>query len=186
RLPTALRIMLAAGPRSRVAVACALGVAALTFAGAPGARFDAARVAVESPAVAARFPDPTIAYDTPGFGAKRDDFTSHGELMAFVTGLQARSGGFTLRIIGTSKEGRAIPLLVFASGTTASATAILKTGKPTVLIVAQQHGNEPAGSEAALVIAGRLAAGGLKAMLERINVPVVPRATPGRAAPCVR
>jgi predicted deacylase len=61
-------------------------------------------------------------------------------------------------------------LLVFASTKTATPEAMIKSGKPTVLIVAQQHGNEPAGSEAALVIAARLAAGDLKPLLDRINV----------------
>ena len=170
----------------RLAFACALGAAAFMITGPAAARFDSARVAVEAPAVAARFPDPAVTYDTPGFRAGRDDFTSHAELMAFVAELQARSGGFTLRIIGASKEARAIPLLVFASTRTATPEAMIKSGNPTVLIVAQQHGNEPAGSEAALVIAARLAAGDLKPLLDRINVLIVPRANPDGAEAFVR
>src|SRR5450755_1859366 len=95
----------------RYSLAYVLGAATLTIVAPAAARFDPARVAVESAAVAARFPDPAVAYDTPGFRAGRDDFTSHEELMAFISALQARSGGFTLRIVGASKEGRAIPLL---------------------------------------------------------------------------
>jgi len=167
-------------------MACVLGAATLTIVAPAAARFDPARVAVESAAVAARFPDPAVAYDTPGFRAGRDDFTSHEELMAFVSALQARSGGFTLRIVGASKEGRAIPLLVFGSTKTETPAAMLKSGKPTVLIVAQQHGNEPAGSEAALVVAARLAEGDLKPLLDRINVLIVPRANPDGADAFVR
>jgi hypothetical protein len=169
-----------------LALACAIGVAVLIFTGLADAHFDPARVAVEPPAVAARFPDPTVAYDTPGFRAGRDDFTSHAELMAFVTELQKRTDGFMLRIIGASKEERAIPLLVFALPKTSTPEAMLKSGKPTVLIVAQQHGNEPAGSEAALVITARLAAGDLKPLLDRINVLIVPRANPDGADAFVR
>src|SRR5260370_12655415 len=106
--------------------------------------------------------------------------------MVFVAELQARTNGFTLRIIGASKEARVIPLLVFASTRTATPEAMIKSGKPTVLIVAQQHGNEPAGSEAALVIAARLAAGDLKPLLDRINVLIVPRANPAGAEAFVR
>ena len=170
----------------RLAFACALGAAAFMITAPAHARFDSARVAVEAPAVAARFPDPAVTYDTPGFRVGRDDFTSHAELMAFVAELQARSGGFTLRIIGASKEARAIPLLAFASTRTATPEAMIKSGKPTVLIVAQQHGNEPAGSEAALVIAARVAAGDLKPLLDRINVLIVPRANPDGAEAFVR
>jgi hypothetical protein len=63
---------------------------------------------------------------------------------------------------------------------------MLKSGKPTVLIVAQQHGNEPAGSEAALVIATRLAGGDLAPLLDRINVLIVPRANPDGAEAFLR
>jgi len=165
---------------------CAIGMAMLVLAASATARFDPALVAVEAPAVSARFPDPVVAYDTPGFRAGRDDFTSHAELMAFVTELQSRTGGFKLRIIGVSKEERAIPLLVFASPASAPPEAVLKGGKPTVLIVAQQHGNEPAGSEAALAIAARLSVGDLKPLLDRINVLIVPRANPDGAEAFVR
>jgi len=173
-------------PPHRVTLGCALGVAALIIAGPALAQFDSARAAVESPSVAARFPDPAINYDTPGFRPGRNDFTSHAELMAFVNELQARSGGFALRIVGASKDGRAIPLLLFSSTKTMTPAAMLKSGKPTVLLVAQQHGNEPAGSEAALVIAARLAGGDLKPLLERINVLIVPRANPDGAEAFVR
>lgn len=55
-------------------------------------------------------------------------------------------------------------------------------GKPTVLLVGQQHGDEPAGSEALLVIARELAQGLLLPALDRINVVIVPRANPDGAA----
>src|SRR4051794_9175028 len=97
--------------------ACLTGT---VLAAPAAARFDPAPVALESPAVAARFPDPDISYDTPGFLAGREDFTAHAELMEYVSRLQQRTGAFTLRIIGTSKEQRAIPLLVFASPTNAT------------------------------------------------------------------
>ncbi len=106
--------------------------------------------------------------------------------MAFVSQLQVRTGGFTLRVPGTSTEGRPIPLLVFASQGLATPESMLRSGKPTVLIVAQQHGNEPAGGEAALVVAARLATGDLKLLLDRINVLVLPRANPDGAEAFVR
>ena len=170
----------------RLPIACAIGLVALTLAGAAVARFDPARASVESPAVFARFPDPVIAYDTPGFRDGRDDFTSHAELMEFVSDLQRRTDRFALRVIGVSKEERAIPLLVFSLPGTATPEAMLKGGKPTVLIVAQQHGNEPAGSEAALVIAARLSGGDLKPLLDKINVLIMPRANPDGAEAFVR
>ncbi len=50
-----------------------------------------------------------------------------------------------------------------------------------MLLVGQQHGDEPAGSEALLVIAQELAQGRLAPLLDRINVVVFPRANPDGA-----
>jgi hypothetical protein len=50
-----------------------------------------------------------------------------------------------------------------------------------VLIVGQQHGDEPASGEAVLALAGRLADGPLAALLDRINVVLLPRANPDGA-----
>ena len=165
--------------------AAALAVAAC-FVAAAHAGFEPERARVESAAVAARFPDPDLAYATPGFRAGRTDFTSHAELVGYVDALQARSNGFGVRIVGRSKEGRSIPLLVFSEPRTESPAGTLASGKPTVLIVAQQHGDEPAGSEAALVVATRLAEGDLRPLLERINVLIVPRANPDGGEAFVR
>jgi Zinc carboxypeptidase len=53
---------------------------------------------------------------------------------------------------------------------------------PRVLLVGQQHGDEPAGSEALLVIARELAQGSLAGLLDRIDVVILPRANPDGAA----
>jgi hypothetical protein len=169
--------------RSRALAAALALVAACALA---QARFDPARVSVESDAIAQRFPDPAVTYDTPGFRAGRTDFTSHDELIAFVEALQQRTGAFALRTAGRSQQGRPIPLLIFSLTDAATRDAVLASGRPTVLIVAQQHGNEPAGSEASLVMAERLAEGDLRPLLARINVLIVPHANPDGAEAFVR
>jgi hypothetical protein len=60
-------------------------------------------------------------------------------------------------------------------------TGLRADARPTVLLVGQQHGDEPAGSEALLVLAQELAKGKLEALLDRINVIVLPRANPDGA-----
>ena len=75
---------------------------------------------------------------------------------------------------------------MFARGFGTSPDALLANGKPTVLLIGQQHGNEPAGSEALLVVSRELAQGLLQPLLERINVVIVPRANPDGAAADLR
>ena len=149
------------------------------------ALYDPAREYVEAGVVAARYPEPSVVISTPAFRPGRDDFTSQDEMMAFVGDLEAHAHDLRVRIIGRSQEGRAIPLLVFAAPAAGTGTDIVKNGKPTVLIIGQQHGNEPAGGEAALALAAELAGEGAR-RLAHVNVLIVPRANPDGAHHFVR
>jgi Zinc carboxypeptidase len=159
---------------------------AMAFASAAHALYDPTREYVEVPAVAARYPDPAVEIPTPAFATGKTDFTSQAELETFVDDLARRSRDVRVRVAGYSQEHRAIPLLVFARPAAASGSDVQKNGKPTVLIIGQQHGNEPAGSEAALALAAELSAGPRSRILDRVNVLVVPRANPDGAYHFVR
>jgi len=146
---------------------------------------------IESAGVAARFPDPSVRYRTPAFEPGHDGFTSNAELRTLLQGL-TRDGtavgptATTIRAlqVGSSQTGVPIDALHFsraptplaATGVTARAT------RPTVLLIGQQHGDEPAGAEALIVIAQELAGGKLAALLDRIDVVILPRANPDGAA----
>ena len=145
------------------------------------ALYDPAKEYVESPQVAERYPDPEITISTPAFRPGKSDFTSQDELMQFVHDLARRSADGQVSIVGTSQEGRAMPLLVFARASGRGGSDLLKNGKPTVLIIGQQHGNEPAGGEAALALAAELADGPRSRILDRVNVLIVPRGNPDGA-----
>ena len=140
-----------------------------------------------SAAVAARFPAPSVVYSTPGLQAGRAAFTTQAEIRAWLRDqvtAAARSAGITAAVlsIGESQRGEPLETLILTSATSTDPATLLAAGKPTVLLVAQQHGNEPAGSEALLVIASELAQGLLRPMLQSINVLIVPRANPDGAA----
>jgi hypothetical protein len=156
------------------------GVLALAAATPCLAQYDPSKMPAQAPEVAARFPEPAIEYRTPSFAPGRADFTSHAELAAYLEGLAADSKQARLVKIGTSQQNRAIHALVLADGAN-TLTAIRSNGRPIVLIIGLQHGNEPAGGEGALVIADRLARGDLAPLLNRINVLIVPRANPDGA-----
>ena len=139
-----------------------------------------------SAAVAARFPAPSVTYNTPGLQSGRNTFTSQSEIQAWLreqAAAAARSGvKATVVPIGQSQRGEALEALVLTRGSATDPAALQATGRPTVLLIGQQHGDEPAGSEALLVIARELAQGLLQPLLERINVVMVPRANPDGAA----
>lgn len=145
----------------------------------------AARTPPYGPAVAARFPDPAVNYATPAFQPGHPGFTSNAELLALMRGLVRDGGatGTTVRLLslGSSQAGQPLEALLFMRGADTDPAALLRAGRPTVLLAAQQHGDEPAGSEAMIVIAQELAQGRLQNLLERINVVMLPRANPDGA-----
>lgn len=145
------------------------------------AQFDPARQFQQSDAVKARYADPPIQYDTPGFAKGRTDFTSHEEMLEFVYALQARSDNLHVRIVGASQEGRPIPLLVLSNSGFTAAADLQRLNRPIVFLVGLQHGNEPAGGEAMLVLAQQLAVGPLRPLLDRLTVVILPHGNPDGA-----
>ena len=141
--------------------------------------------AFENPAVAARFPDPVTRYNTPGLTPDRQAFSTNAEIgqwLQQLTSASSTTGSHaSLLAIGASQRGAPIHAAVFTRATGKSPQSLDATKRPTVLLVGQQHGDEPAGSEALLVIAQELARGLLEPLLENINVIIVPRANPDGA-----
>ncbi|MEO6015703.1 MAG: M14 family metallopeptidase [Polaromonas sp.] len=140
-----------------------------------------------SAAVAARFPAPSVTYNTPGLQAGRTQYTTQGEIQSWLRDQAAaamRSPGARASVLpfGTSQRGEPLEALVLTRSGGTDPASLQANGRPTVLLVGQQHGDEPAGSEALLVIARELAQGLLQPVLERINVVIVPRANPDGAA----
>ncbi|MES2687965.1 MAG: M14 family metallopeptidase [Pseudomonadota bacterium] len=138
-------------------------------------------------AVAARFPAPSLIYSTPGLQEGRSSFTSNAEIQSWLRDLVASAAATpgmkaALLLIGQSQRGEALEALVLTRGAGTDAAAIAASGRPTVLLIGQQHGDEPAGSEALLVIARELTQGLLRPVLDRVNVIIVPRANPDGSA----
>ncbi len=150
-----------------------------------------------SAGVAARFPEPATTFATPAFAPGRQSFTDSDELRAILYGLE-RGGGAGRRTdvkvvgLGASQSGQPLEAISFtrppvpetsAASTAASVPAgPLPTRRPTVLLVAGQHGDEPAGTEALLVVAQDLAAGRFEAVLSSVDVVILARANPDGAA----
>jgi hypothetical protein len=144
------------------------------------------------PAVAARFPDPLVDYATPAFAPGHAGYTSNAELHAALVELvrasEVRPDGphAQLLALGASQNNVPLEALLLTGPDVPGAPprragAAMIPSRPTVLLVGQQHGDEPAGSEALLVIAQRLLRGPLQPVLDRLNVVVYPRANPDGA-----
>jgi len=151
---------------------------AAVAAGSPAwAEFDPVKAYREASAVAARYPDPSVSYPTPAFAAGKLVFTSQNEMMTYLRQLAGRAPLMRLDVEARSQQGRELPILFFSR----DQQMIGRGTKPVALIIGQQHGNEPAGGEAALALAQRLGEGYLASVLDAIDVIIVPRANPDGA-----
>jgi len=155
----------------------AIGTALALTSALVAAQFNPARVTREPAAVAARFPDPAVRYASPGLREGRSDFPSHAEVLATLDTLAGRQ--VRIETLGRSQDGRPMPMAVLARD------GHVDPRRPTVLILGQQHGNEPAGGEAALALIAELA-GAQSSLLDRVNVLVIPRANPDGAERFIR
>lgn len=138
------------------------------------------------PAVASRFPAPNVTYSTPGLQDGRNEFSTSAEINTWLRtqAAAARSPGTRASVIvaGRSQGDQPIDAMVLTRGSATDPASLLANGKPTVLLVGQQHGDEPAGAEALLVVVRELAQGSMTPLLDRINVVIVPRANPDGSA----
>ena len=159
----------------------ALLVLAAFHAPALHAQFDPARAYQQSAEVRQRYPDPPVAYDTPGFKAGRTDFTSHEDMLAYVEALRRRADTVRVRMIGESQEGRAMPALVLSAEGVQTGAQARRLGRPVVVLAGLQHGDEPAGGEAMLVLARELALGSLRPLLDKLTVVIIPHSNPDGA-----
>ncbi len=165
------------GGRCGLAPMLALAAVLLALPATPGAQATTASAPAATPygpAVVARFPAPSFVPDLPALRPGHPGYTGNDELRAALHALAARDGGPRLVRAGASALGEPLDALLFSRG----------RGRPLVLFIGQQHGDEPAGAEALLALAQELAGGigPAAAALERVDVLLLPRANPDGAA----
>lgn len=102
------------------------------------------------------FPAPAQSFAAPGLSAGAQHFTSHEQLSAFLRQLPTPAGvQWKVERVGTSALGRAIEA-VHIQPSSAANTPQKTSALPTVLIVAGQHGQASASTEAVLELLHRI------------------------------
>lgn len=131
---------------------------------------------VQPAEVESLFPKPAVTFGTPGFQKGKEAFTSQDEMIVYIKKLAAGNEQIRIDSIGTSLEGRDIPLILFSKDHTKMKQ---NKEKPLIWLQAQIHGNEPASGESALVIATWLAEEKLGSdLLDKVDIAIVPRINP--------
>ena len=119
----------------------------------------------------------------PGEFRGRPQLTSHAALKAELQRLAKQSQVMRLEEIGKSVLGRELFLAKFSLH-----HPIPERGRkrPLVFVYAQQHGNEPSGKEAALLLCREFAGGKHNDLLRRLDVLIVPQVNPDGSEKGVR
>ncbi|MBA3556295.1 MAG: succinylglutamate desuccinylase/aspartoacylase family protein, partial [Gemmatimonadales bacterium] len=100
--------------------------------------------------------------------------SSYADVTAFLDSLQRLRADLRLDTLGTSAEGRPIPLVIASRPLVADPAAARRGGKPVVYIQGNIHGGEVEGKEAALMLLRDLTVGRLAPLLDSLVLLVVP------------
>ncbi len=116
------------------------------------------------------FPDPDIEMTTPTF-LKKKGFTTYDELIALLNSLQSKHSNIAkLSYIGTSQNGRQIPMLLLDRNNG-------NENKVKVWLQACLHGDEPASTEGMLFLLDKLLNDSAYSyLLNRLEIAIVPMA----------
>ena len=119
---------------------------------------------------------------TPAEAAGYTRYSQHEEIARFLSALDAASPEMCVRVIGQTREVRGFPardlFLVVVNAEGVDSPRELNRERPTVMVVASQHGNEQSAKEAALWFLREIAAGELKPLLAKANFLFIPQANP--------
>lgn len=135
------------------------------------AQFDPSKVLIEPLVISQQFNASSTLFSTPAFAPGREDFTSYAQAVDFLNAIAQRHNNARIETVGMSQQGRPMVVVVMTG------PRGFNLGLPTVMFMAQQHGNEPAGGEATLVLADQLSKE-RASLLERMNVLIMPNTNP--------
>ncbi len=119
---------------------------------------------------------------TPAEASRYARYSQHADVASFLDALSKASTRVKVQVVGRTGEAKGFApvnlLLAVVTDEGVETPAALNRRKPTVLVLAAQHGNEQSGKEAAMALIRDLAVGDLARLLKRVNVLVMPQTNP--------
>src|SRR5262249_37608598 len=146
---------------------------------ATGRRARQNRMIGDSPVEGAMSGDSSSASATPLLTrAERTGYAEpslHADVVRFVRELRRRAPGLVrVGSMGTSAEGRDLPVVVLSGHGAFTPAAARRLGRPIVMVVANIHAGEVEGKEAIQALMREMALGPLRPLLDELTLVVVP------------
>lgn len=126
-------------------------------------------------------PPPAVTMPTPAEAEGWNRLSRFDEVVEFYRDLVARTPEARMAEVGRSREGRPIHRVTLSRPAVADPLEAHASGRLVILIVAQVHGDEPAGKEGLMLFARELATGRLSPLLDRAVFVLVPVLNPDGA-----
>lgn len=119
------------------------------------------------------FPKPKLTLLTPSIS--NNHFTTQREMLDYLGEIHKNSIHTKVELLGPTKNNNFLPLFLIGKNKD------FLDNKPTVMLIGQQHGDEPMSCDVLMGTIKRIANGDLTYLLERLNFIILPRANPDGA-----
>lgn len=119
------------------------------------------------------FPQPNLTIETPS--VKNDHFTTQREMLDYLGAVRKSSTKVDVTLLGPTAYNNYLPLFIIGK------KATIDPKKLTIMIIGQQHGDEPIACDTVMGTIKRIAAGDLEYLLDDLNFIILPRVNPDGA-----
>jgi|GEM_PF-6727521 len=131
------------------------------------------------------FPVTPVILTTPALNADRSTFTTQREMLDYLGAIHTSNNCTVVNLLGPTKDKNYLPAFVLSRGKELTFKNT-RNNKPTVMLIAQQHGDEPMSCDILMGTLKRIAKSDMNYLLDRINIVIMPRINPDGAAKFTR
>ncbi|MGL4364990.1 MAG: M14 family zinc carboxypeptidase [Cetobacterium sp.] len=135
----------------------------------------------EPAAVKKFFPSTPLVVATPSIAPGRTSFTTQREMLDYLGAIHKNGSSSVVNLLGPTKNGNYIPIFVLSRNKNLTFKNP-RNGKPTIMLIGQQHGDEPMSSDILMGSIKRVSQGSMNYLLDKINIVIMPRINPDGAA----
>ncbi|MGL5051593.1 MAG: M14 family zinc carboxypeptidase, partial [Fusobacteriaceae bacterium] len=114
---------------------------------------------------------------TPSVIGEKRNFTTQKEMLDYLGGIHTSSNSTVVNLYGPTSGEHYLPVIALSKNKSITFDKT-QNEKPTVMLIAAQHADEPMSTDVLMASIKRIAVGDLNYLLERINVVVLPRINP--------
>lgn len=131
------------------------------------------------------FPVTPLVVSTPSIAPGRSTFTTQREMLDYLGAIHTSNNCTVVNLLGPTKDNNYLPVFVLSRGKELTFKNT-RNSKPTVMLIAQQHGDEPMSCDILMGSINRIAKGNMNYLLDKINIVIMPRINPDGAAKFTR